>query len=520
MKKDNKSFLINFLKLVETLGNKLPHPFILFTIFSIITLFLSFILSKFGVSISYFDIKTQTENVININNLLTYKNLRDLISGIPTIFINFPSLKIVVLMMMAIGVVDNIGFFNVLMRKYLLKTPKNIITAVFIFMAVNANIMSDAGTIFAITMGGILFSALGRNPKIGIMAGFAACSGGFTANFFVAGTDALLAGITEQAAHSVGYNITVNPLCNYYFMAAATLLLTFVITFVTEKVIVKVEEDYEGLSTSQLNEYKLTEDEERGLKYSFYSFIIFVIIMGILTIPQNAFFRNSNGGFLPKSPLLSSIVMIIFFLFLFVGIGYGIGTKKIKSSRDIPKYLQKGLSQAIPLMVTLLPASIFIHLLNKSNSLKILAFACSNVIKELNVSPLILLLIVTLMTSFLNLFLTSGSTKWLVLSQIVVPTFALLNISPAYAQLAFRIGDSATNIVSPVQNLIPVVLGLLADYEAEGKLKLKEGEKLGFGTVFSLTIPYSVAILITLVIAMIIWYLLDLPIGPGVYLRF
>ncbi len=124
------------------------------------------------------------------------------------------------------------------------------------------------------------------------------------------------------------------------------------------------------------------------------------------------------------------------------------------------------------------------------------------------------------MTSFLNLFLTSGSTKWLVLSQIVVPTFALLNISPAYAQLAFRIGDSATNIVSPVQNLIPVVLGLLADYEAEGKLKLKEGEKLGFGTVFSLTIPYSVAILITLVIAMIIWYLLDLPIGPGVYLHF
>ena len=518
----NVSIFSKTIRVVEKAGNKLPHPFILFGIFSIITLFVSFSLNKLGFGATYFEsAKTAGEAgkhvTIVVENLLTYKHMRTLIEDIPDIYVTFPALKIVVLMMMAIGLVEKTGFFTALMRKYLLNAPKSIITAALIFTAVNANIMSDAGTIFAFTIGGVLFAALGRNPKIGIIAGFAACSGGFTANMFVAGTDAMLAGITEQAASAVGIDVTINPLCNYYFMAAATIVLTITLTIFTEKFVTKAVGDTElGNNKELLKSYKLTSNEEKGLKYAFYGFIIFIVLFLLLCIPENAFFRNSAGGFLPKSPLLSSIVPITFLMFSVIGISYGVGEGKVKSTRDIPKLLQAGLSQAVPLMVTLLSSAIFIYLLNKSNIFKIFAVKGSFILKEANVGPLPLLLLVVVITTLINPMMTSGSTKWILLAPMVVPMFSLLNISPAYAQLAFRIGDSSTNIISPLHSSIPVILGLLAQYQAEGKIpNTKEEGEAGFGTIFALTLPYSLVILASLISLMVIWYFLGLPIGPG-----
>ncbi|WP_297599245.1 AbgT family transporter [uncultured Cetobacterium sp.] len=522
MSNANIGILSKTIKVVETTGNKLPHPFILFGIFSIITLFISFSLNKLGFGVTYFESSKIAGEVgknvtLIVENLLTTKNMRILIQDIPNIYVNFPSLKIVILMMMAIGLVEKTGFFTALMRKYLLNAPKSIVTGALIFTAVNANIMSDAGTIFAFTIGGVLFAALGRNPKIGIIAGFAACSGGFTANMFVAGTDALLAGITEQAAAAVGVNLTINPLCNYYFMLAATFVLTITLTIFTEKVVVKTVGDTDlGNNAELLKSYKLTSNEEKGLKFSFYGFLGFLIIFFLLCYPENAFFRNDLGGFLPKSPLLSSIVPIIFVMFTVIGTSYGIGVGKIKTTRDIPKLLQAGLTQAVPLMVTLLSSSIFIYLLNKSNIFKIFAVKGSFILKDANVGPLPLLLLVVLITTMINPMMTSGSTKWILLAPMVVPMFSLLNISPAYAQLAFRIGDSSTNIISPLHSSIPVILGLLAQYEAEGKIPHTKGDgEAGFGTIFALTLPYSIVILVSLVSLMIVWYFLGLPIGPG-----
>lgn len=520
----NVGVLGRTIKVVEKTGNKLPHPFILFGIFTLITLAVSSTLNKFGVGVTYFESARTAGQVgktvtVMVENLLTFDNMRDLVQQIPTIYVNFPSLKIVVLMMMAIGLVEKTGFFTALMRKYLLTAPRSIVTGALIFTAVNANIMSDAGTIFAFTIGGVLFAALGRNPKIGIIAGFAACSGGFTANMFIAGTDALLAGITEQAAAAVGVNITINPLCNYYFMAAATIVLTVVLTIFTEKFVVKTVGDTDlGANADLLQNYKLTPEENKGLKYALYGFLGFLAIMALLCFPENAFFRNPQGGFLPKSPLLASIVPVIFVMFATIGICYGVGQGSVKTTKDVPKLLQAGLSQAVPLMVTLLSSSIFIYLLNKSNIFKILAIKGSFILKEANVGALPLLLLVILITTLINPMMTSGSTKWVLLAPMVVPMFSMLNISPAYAQLAFRIGDSSTNIISPLHSSIPVILGLLAQYQSEGKIPSDGNDEAGFGTIFALTLPYSIVILISLTALMIVWYFLGLPIGPGFYL--
>lgn len=521
MASDNKALKV-FMNTIERIGNKLPHPFILFMMFSGIMLVMSYIMNQMGIGVTYFaEAKTAGEvgkNVtVTVANLLSKKNLQEFVAKIPDIYVNFPSLKVVVLMMMGVGFIDTTGFFTALMRKYLLKAPRSLVTAALVFVAVNANLMSDAGTIFSLTMGGVLFASLGRNPKLGVILGYAACSGGFTANLFVAGTDALLSGITEQAAKSIGLNIVINPLCNWYFMAAATFFLTITLTLFTEKVIVKIVGDTEGgINEELLEQYKITPEENRGLKFSLYGLIGFFVVMGLLCLPQGAFFRNEAGSFLPKSPLLSSVVVVIFMLFASVGIPYGIGVGMIKTSRDVPKLLQSGLKKAIPLMVTLLASSSFIYLVNKSNVFKILAIQGASVIKSANVGPLPLLLLVILITTMVNPMMTSGSTKWVLLAPMIVPMFALLDISPAYAQLAFRIGDSSTNIISPLHSAIPIILGLLLEYQAEGKVPgTKEGDEPGFGTIFALTLPYSIVILITLTTLMIAWYFLGLPIGPG-----
>lgn len=509
--------MTTFIKTVERVGNKLPDPFILFGLFAIFTLIISLILSKMGVEASFMEKGTESLTVVKIENLLTFNKLRQVVSDFPTTYVNFPSLKLVLIMMMAIGVVEETGFFDSVMRKYLLKAPKSVITAVFIFACVNANVMSDAGVILTLTLGGVVFASIGRSPILGIMLGYAACNGGYCASLLVAGADALVAGITEQVAVDAGFHLDINPLCNYYFMAAATVVLTVVLTIFTEKFIIKLFPEEEVADDSMLKKYELSDLENRGLKFGMYGFLSFAVIMLVLTLPSGAFFRNSIGGFLPKSPLLSSIVVILFFLFLFIGVSYGVGIKKITSGRDVSKLLQAGAKKSAPLMVTFLTCALFMDLLNKSNILRIIAIKMAELIKAANVGPLFLLILVIVLTAMMNPFMTSASTKWILLAPMVVPVFGMIGVNPAYAQLAYRIGDSATNIISPLHPAITVIIGLMAQYNSEKEKKTgKKVDEAGFGTIFSLTLPYSIVILLTLTTLMIISYILRLPIGLGV----
>lgn len=525
-KAEKKSVMTRFIDVIEKGGNKLPHPFILFTWLIAITMLASFILSKIGLQVTYFGVSKKLgeagkETTIAVVNLLSRENLQYLVREIPTIFVSYAPLKLVMIMMIASAFIEKTGFFETFMKKYLLKAPKSLITFALVFVSINANLMSDAGTIFAITIGGVIFAALGRNPLLGLMLGFVGASGGFTANLFLAGTDALLAGITENAVRSMGLNVAINPVVNYFFMASATFIMAITVTIFTEKVIVPMIGDGDGeIDKELLEKHKLSSKQKKGLRYAFYGFIFFLVVMLLLTLPQGAFFRNADGKFLPRSPLFKSIIIIIAFLFTSTGIPYGIATGYIKTSRDIPRIINLGIIQAVPFLTTTLAASIFIDLVNKSNIFKIIAIKGAEVLKEANVGLIGLGLTVILITTLVNPFMTSGSSKWLLIAPMVVPMFTVLNVHPAYAQLAYRIGDSCTNIVSPLHSAIPILLGLIAEYQAEGKIPFRPGEtehrEMGMGTIFSLTIPYSIVLLLTMTTMFIIWILFKLPIGPGV----
>ena len=499
-----KSWVNRFIDTIEYWGNKLPHPFILFGMLVVITLIGSWILSQAGCSITYMAAsrtpgEPEKEVTIAVTNLLSGENLRYLITKYPDIFIGYPPMKLVLVMMAATAFIEKTGFFGTFMKKYLLRAPRGLVTFAVVFVGVNSNLMSDAGTLFALTMGGIIFAALGRNPLIGVILGWASSSGGFTANLFLAGTDALLAGITEGVVKEMGVAVDINPAMNYFFMASATFFLSVTLTLFTEKVVCRMVGDGDGkVNMALLEEHKLTADQEKGLRWAFYGFLFFLAVMAALTVPSWAILRNAKGGFLPKSPFFAGIITLIAFFFVSTGLPYGVATGEIK------KWM----------------AAVFIDMMNKSNIFKMVAVAGAEALRGANIGLLPLCLMIIVVTTIINPFMTSGSSKWLIIAPMIVPMFTMLNVHPAYAQLAYRIGDSATNICSPLQELLPVIIGMLTQYQEEGKIPLRPGEtehrKIGIGTIFSLTIPYAMVILLTMTAMLIVWLTFGLPIGPGI----
>ncbi len=504
-----------FLRGIEFVGNKLPHPFTLFAIFTLIVLMLSFILAKIGVSVTYQvtgsggSVSTKTVQVVN---LISYGPLRTFIQDFVKIYVNFAPLGLVMVMMLGISMFEQTGLISALMRRAVLGVPSYLVTAVLSIVGVCANLASDAGIIFTPAIGAAVYKALGRNPLVGIITGYAAAAGGFTANLFIAGTDVLLSGITQQAAAAMKIEAPTHPLINWYFMLVATFLIAFITTLITERFLVKYLGDRTSdADTSELKKYELTSEERKGLRAAGIAALICLAVVLVLLLPKNGLLRSPDGKILPQSPFINGIVAILFFFFFTIGLAYGRAAGVIKNEKDVPKLMQKGLQGSLSFLVVALTAAIFVHFFNASNLATILAVNGANALKSMNLTGIPLFILFILLSTFVNLFMISGSAKWLILAPIFVPMFAMIGISPAATQLAYRIGDSSTNIISPVSYYLPVIIGLFEQYKSE-----KEKGTTGIGTIISLSMPYSLAYLASLTALLIVWYLLGLPLGPGV----
>ncbi len=503
-----------FIRGIEVVGNKLPHPFWLFVILSAIVIALSYYLAQKGVSVKYLAASSKAgeapkEVTVAVLNLMSFKAMRAFLADFVKTYVGFAPLGLIMTMTLGIGLVEQTGFISALMRRTILGAPSYLVTAALAFVGINANLASDAGIIFTPVIGGAIFKALGRNPWIGIIVGYAAAAGGFSANVFIAGTDALLAGITESAAKGMNVAGPVHPLINWYFMVAATFLLTFLTTWVTEKFTVKVLGDEGTVDESFIRQHAVTPEERRGLRCATVALVLTIGLLLYLTVPQGSFFRSDAGKLVPTSPMLSSIVAILFTIFFVVGSAYGIGAGTIKTASDVPKLMQKGMAGAVSFLVVALPAACFVYLFNMSNLTTILSVKGAEGLKALNLGGVPLLICFILLCSFINLFMISGSAKWLILAPIFVPMFSLVGFSPALTQVAYRIGDSSTNIISPLSYYVPVVIGLLEQYKKESD------PPVGIGTVISLSMPYSLAFLAGFTVLLIAFYLFGIPLGPG-----
>ncbi|MCT4594790.1 MAG: AbgT family transporter [Anaeromicrobium sp.] len=511
-----KSKFEKFISGVENIGNKLPHPFWLFVSLSIIIMVLSFALAQMGVEVTYLKAsKVATEApeevTIAVRNLLSKEALQSFFTNFTSNYSGFAPLGLVMIMMLGVGLLEQTGMLSALIRKTILSAPLSMLIFIIALVGVNANLASDAGVIVVPAIAGAVFKSLGINPWIGVISGYVAANGGFSANIFIAGTDALLAGITESVTQGLGIDAPVHPLMNWYFMIASTFVVVgstvFVTKFFTEK---HLGGGTTSVDNSELKNHQLTEDEKKGLFYSAVAAVAFIGVMLILVIPADSIFRNAQGNLLPKSPLLSSIVSILFFFFFTLAMAYGKGSGTIKNMEDVPKFMQKGVSGALGFMVIALPASVFINLFSASKISTVIGVYGGELLKTLDMTGFPLLVAFVFICTGMNLCITSGSAKWLIIAPVFVPLFNMLGFSPALTQATYRIADTCTNIISPIDYYVPVIMGLLATYNVD------EDRKVGIGTVISLCLPYSIAYMIGLLGLLLIWYTFKLPLGPGV----
>lgn len=513
-KKKRKSLFYSFIDGVEKVGNKIPNPFFLFMGMAVLILILSLVFSKMGISVTYManakDGSGIQETTVAVKNLLERTYLQGILAKFVNIYVTFSPLGLVMIMMICVGFLQETGFFDSLMKKTLMNAPIFLVTFVLGVVGVCANIASNGGIIFAASIGAALFAALGRNPVLGAVAGYCAGHGGFSANLIISGTDTLLGGITQAAAESMNIPYNNNPMINYFFMIAATLVIALCDTIITEFVLPKyVKVGWKSKKQIGPEERNVTPAEARGLKWCGIALVICAAVLLVMIVPKSGFLRNDEGNLLPSSPFTEGLVAILFVVFVVMGVAYGKGSGVIKKSADIPKLMEKGLKGSLSFLIVSLPASLFIQFFNDSKLATILAVNGGNLLESLNLKGMPLMILFVILVGFLNLFMTSGSSKWLILAPVFVPMFSVIGFTPAFTQLLYRIGDSVTNPISPINFFIPVIIGIMEQYRSEDE------PEIGMGTLFSMTIPYSISFLIGLVLLLLVFVGLNLPIGPG-----
>ncbi|KNF09280.1 p-aminobenzoyl-glutamate transport protein [Gottschalkia purinilytica] len=502
----SKSKFGKFLDMIEVVGNKLPTPAVLFILFSLLIMIVSHICYKLGVTVTYEGINRETSQIENITvsavSLLTADGIRYIFLNAVNNFTSFAPLGTVLVAMLGVGVAEETGFISALLRKMVTSTPKRLITYVVVFLGIMSNIASDAGYVVLVPIGAVIFLSFGRHPLAGLAAAFAGVSGGFSANLLVGPTDTLLAGLSTEAAKILNHSYVVNPASNWIFMIVSTFVITFLGAIVTEKVIEPRLGEYKGSASIETTE--LNDKEKRGLKFSLIGFIGFLVVLGFLIVPENAILRNPETGSLIKnSPFMDSIVFIIMLLFTSVGVFYGIGSSTVKGEKDVINCMSKTMGTMGSYLVLVFFASQFIQYFSYTNLGTILAVKGATALEAINFKGIPLIISFVILTAFINLFMGSASAKWAIMAPVFIPMFMQLGYSPEFTQLAYRIGDSTTNIISPLMNYFAVIVAFAQKYDEES----------GIGTLISTMLPYSMTFLIGWTILLIIWMLLKLPIG-------
>lgn len=487
-----------FLDFIERGGNKLPDPLTLFFGLASLVLLGSLALSAMGIEV----VNPANGATIQVVNLLNGSGIQLILGNLVKNFALFPPFAVVLVCMLGIGVAEKSGFITAALKKTVTVVPSSLLPATLVFCGIMSNVASDAGYVVLTPLGAVLFAAFGRHPIAGLTAAFAGVSGGFSANLVLSSLDPMLGGLSTNAAHLVDATYTVLPTANYYFMVASTFLVTILGTFVTTKIVEPRLGPWKSEDAGESNLGHISDKEKKGLRWASVYLVFATAILLAMTLPENAMMRDEKGELVP---FFNSVVAVIMIVFLLAGIVFGIGAGTVKSDKDVSKMMADTMSGMGSYIVLAFICAQFVAFFAWSNIGLVVAIKGAEFLKTVGLTGIPLLVSFIFVTAFLNLFMGSASAKWAIMAPIFVPMFMMLGYSPEVVQNSYRIGDSVTNIISPLLPYFPIILAFARKYRPD----------LGMGTLISLMLPYSIAFAIGWTLLFMAWFMLGWPIGPG-----
>jgi aminobenzoyl-glutamate transport protein len=494
------SFINRSLTVVEKVGNTLPHPATLFALFALAVVIISGIASVFDIVVTH----PGTGETIKPVSLLSIEGLHRILTSMVDNFTGFAPLGTVLVAMLGIGVAEGSGLIGTSLRLLVIKAPQKLLTFAIVFTGVLSNTASEVGYVLLVPLAAIIFLAVGRHPIAGLAAAFAGVSGGYSANLLLGTIDPLLAGLSEEAARIIDPLYHVNPACNYYFMFVSTFIIAVAGTWVTEKIVIPRLGNYKGKAEAE--EIKdLTSKEKKGLKFALVAAIVFSAILLWGTVPSDGFLRDPNTGDLLRSPFMSGIVAFIFLGAAIVGVAYGIGAGTLKNDSDVMKGMGKSMETLGIYIVLVFFAAQFVAYFNWTNLGLIIAVEGAELLRSSGLGNIPLMLSFIVVAAFINLFMGSASAKWAIMAPVFIPMFMLLGYTPEFTQVTYRIGDSISNIVSPMMSYFALIVAFVERYD----------DRAGLGTVISTMLPYTIAFFLLWASLLVLWIILGLPVGPG-----
>ncbi len=535
------------LDFIERVGNKVPHPAILFLAMCVIIIVLSQVMYMLDISATYEVVKPPTieveqievpgsvlpgealpgeypdagdyevvQETVKAQGLLTVEGIRFLFTSFVANFMGFTAMGIILIVMIGVGVSEISGLIASLIRKLVAVSSAEALTYIIVFLGVISSIASDAGYLVLIPLGAAAFKSVGRHPLAGMAAAFAGVAGGFGVNVLVTPTDAILTEITNEAIHLVDPLLSIDITANLYFGIASTIVLTILLAIVTTRIVEPRLGAYDGAHAPSDAEHPdepdaldgvTPEQDAKGLRWAGIGFLLATALIAVVTVPAGAPLRDPvTNAIIGTSPFMSSLIVIIALLFLAAGLGYGRGSGTLRGGTEVINAITKSWSGLAGLLFLFLLIAQFIAYFNYSNMAQIAAVTLGDTIETMNVGTLWLLLGAIAITVVIGVIMPQAIAKWALLAPIFIPLFLRLGIGPEAVLAAYRVGDSPINIVTPIMAYFPLIVVFAARYD----------KRSGIGTVIALMLPYFVALTIVWTAMFALWYLLGIPWGPGV----
>ncbi len=509
------SRITRFLHVVEWLGNALPHPVTLFALFAVGIVLLSGLLGALDVAVV--DPRPEgargraPNGMIEVVSLLNAEGFRRIVLNLVTNFTGFVPLGTVLVALLGVGVAERSGLLTAVVRSMVLNASPRMVTVTIVFAGVLSNTASEMGYVVLVPLAAVIFLSLGRHPLAGLAAAFAGVSGGYSANLFLGTVDPLLAGITQEAARLIDPEYTVDASANWFFMFVSTFVVTAIASFISLKIVEPSLGPYDAAAAGldEEDEHRLdplTPEERRGMRYAGIAALLMIIGIALLVVPEGAVLRNPETGGIRNSPFLRGIVALIFVFFLVPGVVYGKVVGTINNDRDVINAMASAMSTLGLYIVLVFFAAQFVAFFGWTNMGAVTAVTGANFLQNIGLTGPAVFFFFILICAFINLMLGSASAQWAVTAPIFVPMLMLLGYSPEVIQGAYRIGDSSTNIITPMMSYFGLIMAFAAKYVP----------KAGVGTLIAMMLPYSVAFLTLWSLFFFLWvFVLGAPVGPA-----